>query len=341
MVNLARFALIGCFVFMGACNRSPDSSGEALLAPGPGERAEERQSEPPAAPRPRVALVMKTRANPFFVAMESGARRAEVEHGVELVVRTHGDETAVQEQIAIVEKLIDEDIDAIVLVPGNSSELVPVVKRAQDAGVAIVNVDNRIDPAAAAAWKLAPIPFVGVDNTRGAKAVAEYLVSRLERPAEVAIIAGDPAAQSSVARERGAREVFASHDDVELVAHEAANWKIKLAHEVAGRLIDQHPKLAGIFCANDVMALGVIRQLEERGRSDILVAGYDNLDAARGAIKRGAMLATVDQNAGEQGYLGVTYAARVLADEPVPPETMVDVALVTAASLEHQAQRSR
>ncbi len=341
MVNLVRFALIGCFVLVGACNRSQDSGGEALLAPGPGERAEERPSEPPAVPKPRVALVMKTRANPFFVAMESGARRAEAEHGVELVVRTHGDETAVQEQIAIVEKLIDEDIDAIVLVPGNSSELVPVVKRAQDAGVVIVNIDNRLDPDAAAAWKLAPIPFVGVDNTRGAKAVAEHLVSQLKRPAKVAIISGDPAAYSSLERERGAREVFASHDDIELVAHEAGNWNIKLAHEVAGRFIAQHPDLAGIFCANDVMALGAVRQLEERGRGDILVAGYDNLDSARDAIKRGAMLATVDQNAGEQGYLGVTYAARILADESVPPETMVDVVVVTAASLEHDAQRSR
>ena len=74
-------------------------------------------STPTALPeeKPVIGLVMKTLTNPFFVEMERGARRAEQELGVELIVRTGAQETSVEQQIAIVRDMIAQGVDAIVI----------------------------------------------------------------------------------------------------------------------------------------------------------------------------------------------------------------------------------
>ncbi|GAB4523714.1 MAG: sugar ABC transporter substrate-binding protein [Haliangiales bacterium] len=339
MTALFNVALPLLLTFAPAGCKSSESGQEPLIVPN--ERAETNTAvEDTAATAPkRIALIMKTLTNPFFVTMEKGAHRAERELGIELLVRTHGDETAIEQQIAIVKKAIADKVDAIVIVPGHSTEMIPVVKEAQDAGIKLVNVDNRLNPETASEWGLGDVPFVGVDNTQGAKLAAEHLVSQLDKPAEVAIIEGDPAAQTSKDRKLGALEAFEASEGVEVAAIETAYWKIDEAYRVARRLFEEHPDIRGIFCANDIMALGVIRYLEEADKlTDVLVAGYDNIGEAQDAIREGTMLATIDQRADEQGYIGVQHAVRALAGEKLPPETFIDVALVTSTSLKGAEQ---
>ena len=88
-----------------------------------------------------IGLVMKTLTNPFFIEMEKGARKAEKEFGIKLIVKTGAKETSIAQQIGIVEDLISMKVDAIVIAPGSSTELVSVLKKAQDAGIKIVNID--------------------------------------------------------------------------------------------------------------------------------------------------------------------------------------------------------
>ncbi len=319
--------------------KSSDSGQEPLIVSDERDETPTKATDTATTAPKRIALIMKTLTNPFFVTMEKGARRAEKEFGVELLVRTHGDETAIEQQIAIVKKAIANQVDAIVIVPGHSTEMIPVVKEAQEAGIEIVNIDNRLEPETAREWGLGDVPFVSVDNAQGAKLAAEHLVSQLKKPAKVAIIEGDPAAQASKDRKRGALAAFEASEGIEVVAIDTAHWKIDEAYQVAGRLFEKHPDIQGIFCANDIMALGVIRYLEEADKlADVLIAGYDNVNEAQTAIRKGTMLATIDQRADEQGYIGVQYAVRALAGETLPPETFIDVALVTSASLKDAAQ---
>ena len=70
-----------------------------------------------------VSLIMKTLTNPFFIEMEKGARRAEKELGIRLLVKTGAKETSIDQQIAIVEDMIRQRISAIVIAPGSSTDL--------------------------------------------------------------------------------------------------------------------------------------------------------------------------------------------------------------------------
>jgi ribose transport system substrate-binding protein len=285
------------------------------------------------ADRPTVALVMKTLTNPFFAEMERGARRAASDLAVELVVRTAAQETSIEQQIAIVDGLIRDRVDAIVIAPGDSGRLIPVLKKAQDAGIAVVNIDNALDGELAASFGLKPIPFVSVDNEEGAFKSARALAAASDGPVEALIVEGIRDAGNAEARRRGARRALEETGRVRIVASETANWKIDEGFAVAKAAFEAHPGIRLVFAANDMMALGVVEYLKQGGHRDVLVAGYDNLEEARRAVRNGDLVATVDQQAAEQGYRGIDYAVRALKGEALPPVTLLDTLLVDRASV--------
>lgn len=310
---------------------SEDAPTQPLLVASPDDDAE------PTIPTKdvlQVALVMKTLTNPFFIEMERGARRAEAEFGIELIVKTAAQETSIVQQINIVEDLIRLGVDAIVIAPGDSFELVPVIKKAQDAGIVVINIDNQLDPALSAELGLVNVPFISVDNEEAAYQSAKYISDQMTAPTQVAVIEGIRGAKNAEARKAGALRAFAENPHVTVVVQETANWKIDEAAEVTADIFTEHPDIGGVFAANDMMALGVINYLSDIGRVDVLVAGFDALKEAETALADGQLEVTIDQQADEQGYLGVLYAIRALQGENLPAETYINTIVVTEENLQ-------
>lgn len=332
---IAALVLPLVLLLSAAACRSSDEPGKAPLILPENNPATPRRS---ADGSKTVALVMKTLTNPFFSAMEDGARRAERELGIQLSVLSAADEASVEQQNEIVRQAIRDQADAIVIVPGHSVEMIPVLQEARAAGIVVINIDERIDPAMARKLGFGDVPFVGVNNEHGAYLSARYLASKLTGPTRAIILQGDPVSNTARDRERGALRAFAEHPNIEVVARESASWKIDEANAVTARLFERHPDIGAIFAANDLMALGAIRYLEETGKKHVLVAAYDAIEPARAALRRGNLVATVNQRADEQGYIGVRHAVRALAGETLPAETFIDVELVTVETL---AQGSR
>ncbi|MBP2310631.1 substrate-binding domain-containing protein [Azospirillum melinis] len=305
---------------------------------GPGWRAELQSAQAATAARPphrpRVALVMKTLTSPFFVAMEKGARRAETEFGVELLVRTAAQETSVEQQIAIVDQLTRSQVDALVIAPSDSYGLVPVLRKTQELGIVVINVDNPLDPNFSRKQGLVDVPVITVDNTKAAYAAAKELVQYVKEPTEAAIIEGFRNAANAEARRRGALQAFEENPNITVVASEPANWKIDEAFQVAQSLFSRHPGIRILFCANDMMALGALHHLETGHIASVKVAGYDGLDEAKQAIRAGTLSVSIDQQAEQQGFLGVAYAVRALNGERLPPETILETRPITIRTLD-------
>jgi len=79
---------------------------------------------------------------------------------------------------------------------------VTVCKRALDAGIVVVNIDNRLD-ADVLRERGVTIPFVGPDNRKGARAVGEFVAAQLAQGDPVAIVEGAPNAYNAVQRKLG------------------------------------------------------------------------------------------------------------------------------------------
>lgn len=293
-------------------------------------RAETQGSTPPTAADIKIALVMKTLTNPFFVAMEQGARRAEKELGITLLVKTAARETSATQQIAIIDKLVrDGEVQAIVIAPADSVEVIPSLKKAADKGIRIINIDNQIDAGFAAKAGLTDLPFISIDNRKSAYMSAQYVARGVTAPTEAAILEGIREAKNANERKDGANQAFAENPKIKLVASESAHWQIDEARDVTRKIFEQHPGVGVIFCANDMMALGAVEYLRESKHANVQVAAFDGIDDARAAVSQGLIAVTVDQQPAQQGYLGVTYAYRAIKGEKLPPVTMLDGILIT------------
>ena len=277
----------------------------------------------------KIALVMKTLTNPFFVDMEKGARKAEKELGINLIVKTGAQETSVDQQITIIEELIKEKINALLIAPADSVQLIPVLKKVQDAGIPIINLDNVLDAQSMTKVGLKEIPYISVDNVNGAYLSAKYIADKVKTPTQAIILEGIPTAKNAEDRKNGAMKAFAENSNIKVVASESAHWKVDEAYQVTTQLFKQNPNIKLIFCANDMMALGALQYLKENKITDVLVAAYDALDEVMPMLKDGRLQATIDQQAANQAYAGVQLAIRALHGEKLPPVTLLDVMLVT------------
>ncbi len=270
---------------------------------------------------------MKSLANEFFTTMEEGAREHHANHEELYRLRIDGmrDETDVAEQVGMVEQMIAQGVDAIVIAPADSQALVGVCQRAMNRGIVVLNIDNKLDDDVLADRDVR-IPFVGPDNRKGARLAADYLAEQLESGDQVAILEGAPNAYNGVQRRLGFEDAIEEHG-LELVSSQTAYWETDNAVPIASGMINSHPDLRAILCANDSMALGAVAALREAGKTDdIHVVGFDNISAVQRLLAEGQILCTVDQHADKIAVYGIEHALDMIEGEtPEDVETPVDL----------------
>jgi ribose transport system substrate-binding protein len=277
---------------------------------------------------------MKSLANEFFKTMEEGAQSHHKEHADEYDLIAIGikDEEDVAKQIDIIEMMIAQEADAIVIAPADSKALVPVCKRAMDAGIIVVNIDNKFDVAVLADKKV-KIPFVGPDNCKGARLAAEHLGKKLKAGDKVAIIEGVPNAFNGIQRKLGFEDAMKAAG-MNIVSSQSAYWETAKAEPIVAALVTEHPDLKAVLCANDSMALGAVAALKAAGKSDrIFVVGFDNILAAQRLLKEGKLLCTIDQHADKLAIYGIEYALEMLKGKGTPSDRETPVDLITAEIL--------
>ncbi len=280
--------------------------------------------------KPKIALVMKSLANEFFSTMAEGAKKHHAAHAdqYDLVVNGIKNETDLAEQVNLVEQMIAGHADAIVIAPADSKALVPVLKRAKDAGILVVNIDNKLDAGVLKEAGL-QVPFVGPDNRAGARKVGEALAEHLKSGDEVAIIEGVPTAFNGQQRRLGFEDAM-KDAGMKIVGVQSGDWEMAKANTVAAGMLSEHPGLKAILCANDNMALGAVAAIQEAGKTgQVLVVGFDNISAIRPLLEQGKVVATADQHANDLAVFGIEAALKILHGEAPPADQTTAVDLIT------------
>lgn len=285
--------------------------------------------------RPQIALIMKSLANEFFKTMEDGARAHNTEHAEQYDLTAVGikDELDVAQQIRLVELMMAQGVGAIVIAPADSKALVPVCKRAVDAGIIVVNIDNKFD-AAVLADKGVKIPFVGPDNRKGAAMAGEYLAGRLKAGDKVAILEGAPNTFNGIQRKLGFEDAMKTAG-MNIVNSQSGYWEMAKANQVASAMLTENLDLKALLCANDNMALGAVAAIKAAGKSeDVLVIGFDNISAVQKLLKEGSILCTIDQHADKLAVYGIEYALEMLTEKGMPADRETPVDLITAEKIQ-------
>ena len=287
-----------------------------------------------------VAFVPKALNSPFWAEMQEAAEKEAAAQGVHLVSLAAERETDVERQYQIIENLIQQKVDAILLSPSGSKELVPAIRKANDANIPVLLLDTRIDEAAAASVGAVVLTYIGSDNFEGGAVAGRYLASKLGGDGNVAIIEGISGHETADQRRQGFLNGLRSHPGVRVVASQTANWERALAYNVAENLLQAHPEIDAIFAANDEMALGALEAIAAARRlEDVDVIGFDAIPDALTNIRSGRLLGSVAQFPGEMGRLGVLHAVELLKNGTLPPqEILTRVELIDLDNIEEFAK---
>jgi ribose transport system substrate-binding protein len=278
---------------------------------------------------------MKSLANEFFATMAEGARRHQRAHATdyELVVNGIKDERDLGRQVALMDEMIAQGVQAIVLAPADSKALVSACKKAKAAGIVVVNIDNKLDADVLAAQRVS-VPFVGPDNRQGARRVGEVLARRLRPGDQVAILEGLRTAYNGQQRRLGFEDAMKTAG-ARVVASQSAQWEMDQANRIATALLAEHDQLKALLCCNDSMALGALAAVKaSRGRpGEVAIVGFDNISAIRAAVRDGSVLATADQHADQLAVFGIEHALQILRRGNSPADRDTPVDLITAETL--------
>lgn len=282
----------------------------------------------------KIGVVLKSLANPFYVTMADAVEEKGKELGVEIVLQAPEKETDAEKQMQIIENLITQQVDAILLTPNGSTEMAPAAKKCNDAGIPIVIVDTRLDEAALEENGATTISFIGSDNYFGGQLAAEEMQKAIGS-GKVAILEGIGGQESSVNRVSGFTDKAKELGGLEIVASQPADWDQEKGYTVFQNILQANPDIDGLFAANDMMALGAVKAIEDAGLTgQITVIGFDATDDAKEAIKAGKMLGSIAQSPADMGTTALTTALDYLEKGSCEEDIAVEVYMLAADAIE-------
>lgn len=285
--------------------------------------------------KPKYAMILKTLSNPFWVSMKEGIEKEADKLGIQVDILAVASEDDTQGQLKLFEDLLNKDYVGIGFAPLSPVNLIPQVVAANQKGIQVVNVDEKVDMQELKNAGGNVYAFITTDNVKVGAKGAQYIVDTLGAGGgQVAIIEGKAGNASGEARKQGAEEVFKSAQGIELVTSQPADWDRIKALDVTTNLIQRYPELKAIYAANDTMALGALEAVKNANKQ-IIVVGTDGQPEALQSVKDGQLSATVAQDPAQIGATSLQKLKEAV-DKKAPfskdaePETVaVDSNLIT------------
>lgn len=278
----------------------------------------------------KIAFIVTTLSNPFFVDMTQGARQEAKKHpGIRLIIQAPERAVDVERQIQIFENMITQKVDAICVVPADSRSILPAIAKANKARIPVLNIDNKIDFELAKKDNVKVETFIGSNNYLGGKLAGQYIVKRLGGKGKVAILEGVSGVEAAIQRKGGFLDYIKDYPGIEVVASQVADWDREKGLNVFQNILQAHPDVQALFACNDEMALGAIQAIKAGRKKGIIVVGFDATKDGLAAIKNGSMAATVAQMPGEMGKIAVQKAVDLLDGKKIEENIPTEVKLIT------------
>ncbi|MCF0042949.1 sugar ABC transporter substrate-binding protein [Dyadobacter fanqingshengii] len=306
MVNSLKYILIATLSFaITSCNQSQKSEG----------------SESGSGKKLVVGATMLSMQNEFIVNVSDEMEAKAKELGVELI--TVDAERSALKQVEQVESFIAQGVDAIIMNPCEVEASSPAVKLAMDANIPIINVNSETSAK--------PTAFVGSDDTESARIAMKYLAEKLGGKGNVLIMHGFMGQAAQIKRDNGAKEILKTNPGMKLLAEQTGEWDRAKAMSLMENWIQSFgPKINAVFAHNDEMGMGAVKALEAAGLKDkVIVVSVDAIPDALQSVKKGALNATIFQNAQEQGGKAIETAVKAAKKEKFEKEVLIPFQLVT------------
>ena len=268
-----------------------------------------------------IALIPGLTADGFYVTMHHGAEAAAKALGVNLLYQGAA-EWNVSLQMPILDAIIAKKPAAILIAPNDKVQMVAPLKKAADAGIAVVCVDTFIGNGkfqTGAGDADFPISYVASDNVLGGQMAGRALAKAIGEKGKVYVSNTKPNISTTDQREEGFKMEMKNYPNIEVLEtqfnDDDANKAAAQFQAVLGRV----PDLAGVFGANLFSAGGAANGAKQAGvAGKVKMAGFDAPESIVAQLKDGTFELTIAQHPAEIGYFGLVAAYAHVTGNPVP-----------------------
>jgi LacI family transcriptional regulator len=261
-----------------------------------------------------IGMVVPDIANPFFSELVRGAEAASMAAGYMTIVCSSELDAALEDRC--VEVLSDKRVDALLYLPGTTREhrclRDPALQR-----IPLVVIDEELDDLPPSAT------VITSDNEAGGVLAARHLADLGH--CEIGVVAGPDGLPTAEARLRGfVRALGERGITIPPERILRASYYTREAGLATGRaMLASHPRLTAVYCANDLIALGLMTAAAECGRTvgrDLSVAGFDDIFVSQLVTPA---LTTVRQPIAQLGGQAAELAVEAIEGRRDHPERIV------------------
>jgi ribose transport system substrate-binding protein len=257
-----------------------------------------------------IGVIPKGRAHQFWQSVHAGAAKAARENNVEILWNGPTSETDYSEQIKIVDAMITRRVNAIALAPIDKKAMVGVVERAARESIPVIIFDSAIDTEQF-------VSQVATDNYAAGQMGADRMGDILGGKGKVVMVAVQPGAASTMAREQGFEDrIKEKFPGIEIIDKRYGWADFAKSLTVAENMLTAHPAIDGMFASNESSAVGAAQAVKQR-KSKVKLVGFDWSPNLLEDLRAGTIDSLVVQHPFRMGEQSVLAAVAKLKGQPV------------------------
>lgn len=226
-----------------------------------------------------------------------------------------------KKQIQDIEKLIENQVDVLIVAPYGSDSIVPVIEKASKKGIPVIIVDRKVNTSNYTA-------FLGADNVEVGHIAGKYIVSMSKAQANILEIKATTDISPSVERSLGFKQIVDQYPNIKKTSISAPD--LASINNNFSKVLDRMPKIDYVFAFNDIIALQAWEVAKRKGREkNIKFIGIDGLNDQNGgiqAVKDGKLTATILYPTG--GSESIKLAIKLANKEMVAKNNVLNTILI-------------
>ncbi len=260
----------------------------------------------------------------FMTYVRNGLDTAAKQQGVQIQFEdAQGD---VVRQLNQVEGFLNQKVDAVIVLPVDTSATANITRAAVAAKTPLVYVNRHPDE------RTLPkgVVTVASNDIEAGQLQMRFLAQKLGGKGTVAIIMGDLAQNATHDRTEGAKQVLKDFPGIKVVEQQSAEWQRNKGMDLTSNWLLAGTQFDAIVANNDEMAIGAGMALQQAGKAkgEVAIVGIDGLPDGLAAVKRGLLAASVFQDPKAQAAKAVESAIKMIKGEPIETEVWVPFELI-------------
>jgi ribose transport system substrate-binding protein len=229
----------------------------------------------------------------------------------------------VSTQASQVDSLINQGVDAIIVVPAQADSLGPQVASAKAKKIPLLAVNAALESTELSG-------NVQPDDVAAGAQEMQMMADRLGGKGNVVVLQGPLGGSGEINRGKGIDQVLAKYPGIKVLAKDTANWKRDEAVNKTKNWISSFgPQIDGVVAQNDDMGLGALQAFKEAGRIGVPIVGIDGIEDGLNAVKSGEFIGTSLQNGTVELSAGLAVADALVKGEQVKTDPVYIMPAIT------------